>query len=240
MAGFKPSETGFDRAGLLALLLATATLGTEMVLFVTVRTPPGIALLLILLFFSLASIFILFRFQVPDIVRLPMTALLILALLVMGLRADPFGISTGRDDVSGASGPVRQGVATAAGKTPSQDEPDAPMKSDGEVRSHPKIALNPDPEGDRGWAARINDDVAKSIAMPGASDLLIEGSVVSSSEEADERVMIVWSLQSGDKWISCGSTTAMSRNQGLILDQIKHVFGKAIEESVKRGQPTCF
>ena len=83
MAGFKPSEPGFDRAGFLALLLAAATLSAEMVLFATVRTPPGIATLLILLFFSLASTFILFRFQVPVLVRLPMTALLILALLVM-------------------------------------------------------------------------------------------------------------------------------------------------------------
>ncbi|MFA6115830.1 MAG: hypothetical protein WC729_17680 [Sphingomonas sp.] len=169
-----------------------------------------------------------------------MTALLIIALLVMGLRADPFGISTGRDDMPGASGPARQGVATAAGKTPSQDEADVPVESDGETRSHPTIALNPDPAGDRGWATRINGDVAKAIAMPGASDFLIEGSVANSSNDAGERVMIVWSLQAGDKWVSCGSTTAMSPNEGLILDQIKHVFGRAIEESVKRGQPTCF
>lgn len=239
MAGFKPSELGFDRAGILALLFALATLGAEIFLFATMRKPPGITTLLIVLFFSIASIFTLFRFQVPDFVRFPLTAVMILALLVMGIRTDPFGIARMRDEVSEGSGVVPRGALRSAEKGTTRDEPAAPVNPV-DARSHPRIALSPDPAGDRGWAARINSEVAKSVSAPGAFDFILEGVVSSSGNDAGERVMIVWSLQAGDKWVSCGSMTAMSPNGALILDQIKGVFGKAITESIKRGQPTCF
>jgi hypothetical protein len=237
MSAMGRQDLAFDDAGIFATVVATAVAALGIVRIISPLPAPSPQLLLLALAVVIAAIFMLCRFQVPNAIRAGLTLSLITILLILTATGDLFGVRGAQADVSASLTGERPAGPESIALDPGQSQE---KRIEPSAVTGARIRLEPDINGDGGWAHMINEAASGRLGGSDAILLTVAGSVALTTLDAQDRLAVTWSIETDGKSTRCGTTTLLNLNKAMVVDQISASFRRAIEQSIRTNAPACF
>ena len=193
--------------------------------------PPSTSFLIGATAITFGAIGVLCRIRMPTTVRASIIVGLIVILLALAAKSDPFGMKAVKaaTEKAQADRPVQPETTMAA----------APELKDTKTpRSGARVALRRGEDGDGGWAEQINDAIDGTLGGSKGATLTIEGRV--TADTASNRLAITWWISNDASDAQCGTTSLFGTDPAIAIAQIAASFRRAIDRSIAMKQAACY